>query len=163
MPCYLLLCLRQRDGHWEKLGKEGQILSSHEEGEKQTLDELLQDPGDNGIAAKGWEPQLLLLRGAQDCSGIFKIGNSGTTGTHDQGCSEMSISCVSIEASPSGCLSKDVDGVNWKREKGPWRCQVLTVADKLIHGWAQERHPLRPWGIFWGGRIFWRFCVCRKS
>lgn len=53
----------------------------------------------------------------QDCCGIFRIGNSRTTGTHGQGCSKMSVSCVSTDASPSGCIRKDIDGVDWKGEK----------------------------------------------
>ena len=80
MPCYLLSCLRQRDGHWEKLRKEGQILNSHEEGEKQTLDELLQDPGDNRHHCEGLRASSYFFMALRTALAFSKLATLGPQG-----------------------------------------------------------------------------------
>lgn len=147
----LLLCLRCREGDWGKLGKEGQVLNPHEEGEDQTLSELLQGTRDNGhhcermrasVAISPWHPGPLWH---------FQNWQLWTRRRHGQGCSKTSVSHVSIESPPSGCISKDIDGGNWRRkgcENG--RCWL---AEKLVHG--HRRGILwRLLLLFWGGRIF---------
>ena len=65
-----------------------------------------------GITVKGQEPVFPFLCGMQDHSDIFKTGNSETRRGRRQGCSKMSISHVSFESPPSGCIRKDIDARN---------------------------------------------------
>ena len=65
-----------------------------------------------GITVKGQEPVLPFLCGMQDHNDIFKTGNSETRRGRGQGCSKMSISHVSFESPPSGCIREDIDAMN---------------------------------------------------